>query len=268
MIQRKSGGESGARWLKAELHAHCNLDLADHKFSRHTAEELVDAAAARGYEVLAITCHNRDVWSPELSLYARAAGVTLIPGMEVGVEGRRHLLVYNFHAPPEGLESLQRIRARARPDTLVVAAHPYFPGTRCLNSLLEPNVELFDAIEISGFHVPGLDFNRRARALAARHGKPLVGCGDIHLLWQLDRTFTWIYAEPGIPQVIEAVKQGRVRVESRGLSYLEAARWWATALWRYAVPARRPAPGATSGRTSTRPSNPAAGRAGAARPCP
>src|SRR5262245_53946871 len=114
---------SGKRWLKAELHAHCSLDPDDYKICRHSPDELIERAASLAYDVLAITCHNLDIWTQELSDYAASLGVTLIPGMEVSTEGRRHTLVYNFRTGCENLNTLDKIRGRSRQDTLVIAAH-------------------------------------------------------------------------------------------------------------------------------------------------
>jgi hypothetical protein len=233
-------GKSEKRWMKAELHSHCNLDPADYRMCEHTPEELISNAAKLGYEILAITCHNKDIWSKDLSDYANGLGITLIPGMEVTAERTRHTLVYNFHAEAEDLNTLKKIRALSREDTLVIAPHPFFPGPTCLGGLLKKNLDLFDAIESSGFQIAGLNFNRRSEALAKKTNKPLVGNGDVHYRWQLGKTFTWIYSEPGVLPVLRAVKEGFLRIQTTPLTWLEAAEWWATALWRYAFPVNRP----------------------------
>lgn len=234
------------RWLRADMHSHCSLDPVDYRLCPHSPEELIAEAARVGLDVLAITCHDLDVWNRDLDEYAASLGVTLVPGMEVSTEGRRHTLVYNFHTGSENLNTLEKIRARSRPDTLVVAAHPYFPGEMCLGKLVEANIDVFDGIEVSGFWMRGVDFNRRARKTAAAHGKALVGNGDVHYLWQLGRTVTWIHAEPSVPAIIAAVKQGRVRHETAPLGYHEVARWWTTTFYRYLFPVNaRP----TAGRT-------------------
>jgi len=220
------------------MHTHCSLDPMDYRFCRYSPEELLRETARHGYEVLAITCHDLDVWSRDLCEYAASLGVTLIPGMEVTAEKTRHVLLYNFGVGAEDLDTLAKIRNRSRPDTLVVAPHPFYPTNRCLQRLLADNMDLFDAIETSGFFAPGLDFNRRARGIAERQGKPLVGNGDVHLIWQLGRTYTWIYAEPNLHSILDAVKQGRIRVESSSLSYRELAKWWATAFWSATLPGR------------------------------
>jgi predicted metal-dependent phosphoesterase TrpH len=232
---------SGERWLKAELHSHCSLDPFDYRICSHSPEQLIYEASRQGYDVLSITCHDLDVWSEELSEYAESLGVTLIPGMEVNTEGRRHTLVYNFRTGAANLDTLAKIRARKSQDTLVIAPHPYFPGRVCLRGVLDDNLHVFDAVELSGFFAPGLDFNRRARRVCAEKRMPLVGNGDVHYLWQLGRTFTWIYAAPEISSIVSAVKQGKVRTESAALSYSDVARWWGTSLWRFLFPVH-PAP--------------------------
>jgi len=232
-----NSGKSGERWLKAELHAHCSLDPHDYRMCAHSPEELIREAARLGYEVLAITCHDLDVWNRELSEYAESLGVTLIPGMEVHAGGRFHTLVYNFRTGCEHLDTFDKIRSRRGPDTLVVAPHPYYPAWTSLRGQLEKHIDLFDAIEFSGFFTRRVDFNRHAAQMSLKHGKPLIGNSDAHVLWQLGRTFTWILAEPGVQSVIAAIKRGQVRIESNALSFGEAASWWATALWRCFFPA-------------------------------
>ncbi len=222
-------------WLKAELHAHCCLDPVDYRVCSHTPEQLISEAARFGYRVLAITCHNRDVWTRELSDYAEALNITLIPGMEVSVCGRRHVLAYNFQTAWQELDTIEKLRARKRNDTLVVAPHSFFPARSCLRGLLLPNLDVFDALEVSGFFTTRIDFNRTAVKIASEYGKPMVGNGDVHQLWQLGKTCTWINSAPGVLSILQAIKQGRVRVETAPLSFGEAAKFWAVTAWRYAI---------------------------------
>jgi len=228
---------SEKRWLKAELHTHCNLDPTDYRMCEYSPEQLISRAAELGYEILAITCHNKDLWTQRLFDHAQHLGITLIPGMEVSAERTRHVLTYNFHTGSENLNTLEKIRNLSREDTLVIAPHAFYPGALCLQGLLKRNADVFDAIEYSGFYVRGMSFNRRSADFSRKTGKPLVGFGDIHYLWQLNRTYTWIYAEPEIPSIIGAVKQGHVRLQTSPLSLKEAVTWWSINFWRYAFPA-------------------------------
>jgi predicted metal-dependent phosphoesterase TrpH len=227
---------SEKRWLKAELHSHCSLDPVDYRICRYAPEELIDAAANHGYEILAITCHDLDIWTEDLSEYARNLGITLIPGMEVTAEQTRHVLAYNFNTGYENLSTLKKIHEHSTENTLVIAPHSYFPGPSCLGKLLEKNLHIFDAIEYSGFLVRGIDFNRKSRRLAEKAAKPLIACSDIHYLWQLDRTVTWIYAEHDVESILHSIKQGLIRIQVSPLSWFEAAGWWATTRWRYIFP--------------------------------
>jgi len=154
-MEPTDGGDSRKLWLKAELHAHCSLDPADCRICPHSPEDLIERAAALGYRVLAITCHNLDIWTPGLAECARSRGIVLVPGMEVAADDGRHVLAYNFRAAPEELDTLAKIRARSGRDTLVIAPHPFYPGPMSLRERLASNADAFDAVEYSGFRVRG-----------------------------------------------------------------------------------------------------------------
>jgi predicted metal-dependent phosphoesterase TrpH len=230
----------GERWLKAELHSHCDWDPYDCRICDSSPDALIREAARHGYDVLAVTCHDLDIWCPELAEYAESFGITLIPGMEVLVEGRRHALVYNFRTSPQDLDTLDKIRTLRRADTLVVAPHPFFPAGSCLGRLLEKNLDVFDAIEFSGFYTRHLDFNRKALRIARENQKPMVGNADVHFQWQLGKTFTWIYSEPGIQPILNAIKSSRVKVKTSPLSMREASRWWIEASRRHLLSPKSP----------------------------
>jgi hypothetical protein len=68
-----------------------------------------------------------------------------------------------------------------------------------------------------------VNFNRRAERWAVRHNKPIVGNGDVHRLRQLGTTYSLIDAAPDPDDICGAIVAGRVRVESRPLTWIEAA---------------------------------------------
>jgi predicted metal-dependent phosphoesterase TrpH len=211
--------------LKVELHAHTSDDPED--FIPHTSRELIDRAAQLGYGALAITLHSRQLVSPEIEAYARDRGLTLIPGVEVAIEGR-HVLLLNYPAAARAdevtsFDDLARLRAGA--SGLVVAPHAFYPTSTCLGrDLLDRHADLFDAVEVSGFYTRWLDFNREARDWAQSHGKPLVGNGDVHRLSMLGTTFSLVDAEPHPDAICEAVRSGRVEVSTRPLRATSALR--------------------------------------------
>jgi len=209
------------RRLKVELHTHTSDDPVDS--IPYSTKELIDRAAALGYDALAVTLHEHQLDLTPWRSYARDAGVVLIPGLERTIE-RRHVLLLNFPDTEIRIRSFDDLReSRRRHDGLVVAPHPFFPSTKCLWGLLDRHADLFDAVEVNAMFTRQLDFNTRAEAWAARHGKPIVGNCDVHRLRQLGTTYSMVDAEPDADAICAAIRDGRVAVERRPLSWREAA---------------------------------------------
>ena len=89
----------------------------------------------------------------------------------------------------------------------------------CLRQELDGHPDLFDAVELHSLYSGCVDFNRRARAWARAHGKPLVGNGDIHRLGQLGTTWSLVDAEPDPDAICAAIKAGRVDVRTEPVSF-------------------------------------------------
>jgi predicted metal-dependent phosphoesterase TrpH len=207
----------GPKPLKVDLHLHTADDPLDRV--GHTTKELILKAADVGFDVISITNHDRLTFSPDLFDFARERGLLLIPGIEMTIENR-HVLVLN---PPRnrevsGLSSLSGIR---RPETLVVAPHPYFPGIHSLNGHLLKHLHLFDALEYCHFYSPRINFNHRVLQVSRSNGAPLIGNSDSHFLSQLGTTYSTVYAEKNILSLFEAIRAGRVEVVTRPLSPFE-----------------------------------------------
>src|SRR5207248_2528488 len=83
-------------------------------------------------------------------------------------------------------------------------------------------------VEVNAFYIRSCDFNRRAVAWALRHGKPLVGNGDIHRLSQLGTTYSLVDAAPDPDAICAAIRAGRVEVRTAPLSAVGAAALFAS----------------------------------------
>ena len=144
----------------------------------------------------------------------------LIPGVERSIAGC-HILLINFPAAAtEAVHTFDDLAMlRTESDGLVVAPHPYFPVPSCLRQELDRHPDLFDAVELHALYSGCVDFNRRARAWARAHGKPLVGNGDIHRLGQLGTTWSLVDAEPDPDAICAAIKAGRVDVRTEPVSF-------------------------------------------------
>jgi predicted metal-dependent phosphoesterase TrpH len=205
------------RPLKADLHLHTAEDPLDRV--RHTAKELISKAADENFDVISITNHHQMTFNDDLLSYARERGILLIPGVEMTIE-RRHVLVLNPppHRTCSDFLSLSRL---CRPETLIVAPHPYFPGTYSLNGYLLKHQNLFDALEYCHFYSSMINFNQRALEVCQSFGFPLVGNSDAHFLSQLGTTYSLIYAEKNVNSIFAAIRRNRVEVVTRPLKALE-----------------------------------------------
>jgi predicted metal-dependent phosphoesterase TrpH len=206
-----------SRPLKADLHLHTAEDPLDR--IRYTAKELISKAADEGFDVISITNHHQMTFNQDLLSYAQERGILLIPGIEMTIQ-RRHVLVLN--PPPHKMcsdfFSLSKLR---RPETLIVAPHPYFPGTHSLNGRLLKHRSLFDALEYCHFYSPRINFNQKAIEVCQSHGFPLIGNSDAHFLSQFGTTYSLIYAEKNLESIFTAIRAKRVEVVTRPLTPFE-----------------------------------------------
>ena len=205
------------RPLKADLHLHTAEDPLDRV--RYTAKELISKAAKEDYDVISITNHHQMTFNHDLSSYAQERGILLIPGVEMTIQ-RRHVLVLN--PPPDRMCSdFLSLSKLCRPETLIVAPHPYFPGTYSLNGHLLKHQSLFDALEYCHFYSSMINFNQKALEVCQAFGFPLVGNSDAHFLSQLGTTYSLIYAEKNLESIFAAIRGNRVEVVTRPLKPLE-----------------------------------------------
>ncbi len=203
--------------LKVDLHIHTSEDPVD--CVGYTAKELISRAADEGFDVISITNHRQITFNQDLLSYAKERGVLLISGIEMAIHGR-HVLVLN---PPScevcsDFSSLSKLR---RPETLIIAPHPYFPGTTSLNGYLSQHLNLFDALEYCHFYSSMINFNQRAVKVSRSFGLPLVGTSDAHFFSQLGVTYSLIYAEKNLEAVFAAIRENKIRIISRPLKHLE-----------------------------------------------
>jgi predicted metal-dependent phosphoesterase TrpH len=211
---RSKPSSKGPTPLKIDFHLHTAEDPI-HRI-RYTAKELISSAAAEGYDALAITNHHCVTFDRKLSVYARERGVLLIPGIEISIR-RRHVLVLN---PPPGMtvSDFATLAAIRRPETLIIAPHPFFPNLHSLNGHLLRHLRLFDAIEYCHFYSPRINFNQTAIDVSRRYGIPLIGNSDAHFPTQLGTTYSLVHADKTLEAIFEAIRRKRLEVVTRPLS--------------------------------------------------
>lgn len=193
----------------------------------YSPEDLIDVMAAKGFDAVAITNHNCDIFCPRLASYAVSKGVVLIRGLELTYENQ-HIVLLNFESP-EDIYSPDDILAHKSPENLVIASHPYFPLAPSCGRLLDSRPEVFDAVEYSHMYISMVNFNRRAVRRANELGLPLIGTSDAHSLGQTGFTYTIVDADGRTPgSIIAAIKAGKSKLVTRPLPLARFAR---TVLW-------------------------------------
>jgi predicted metal-dependent phosphoesterase TrpH len=226
--------------LKADFHIHTRED--PHDFIRYTAVELLQEAARQGFDVLALTCHNKRIHSEDLRRRAEDLGILLIPGVEAAIEGK-HTLLLDMPYSRLKVRNFKHVRALKRDGGLVIAPHPFFPAPKCLGAKLRENIDLFDAIEFSHFYTRNFDsWNRKAVQYARRMDMPLVGTSDCHRIWQLGTTYSLVdVEEKSVAGVFAAIRAGRVRVVTAPLKPLARSLAGVRRIWdRIPGDVRRP----------------------------
>jgi predicted metal-dependent phosphoesterase TrpH len=206
--------------LKVELHAHSADDPID--AIPHSTTQLIERAAELGYHAVALTLHDRQLDVRPYASVAAERGITLIPGIERTIQGK-HVLLLNFRRGAEDVHTFDDLaRLKQREPGLVIAPHPFFPGATCLRGLLDQHRALFDAVEYNGMFTSLLNFNIPAVRWAHVHGRPMVGCGDVHRLRQLGTTFSLVDAEADADEICAAIRAGKVHVEATPRSWASA----------------------------------------------
>ena len=136
--------ETRTLWLKGNLHAHTT-----ESDGRRPPQEVVDDYAARGYDFLMISDHDKLIQPSTVN----GRGMVLIPGNEISAKGP-HLLHINAktHIPPQ--EDRQKVlNAIAEEKSLAVINHPNWTDdfNHCPQEKLETwkhycGIEIFNGV--------------------------------------------------------------------------------------------------------------------------
>ena len=221
--------------LKANFHFHTKEDPED--MVQYTLKEGIDYAAKHGFDVLAVTCHNYFAWTQEHAEYAEERGILLVPGIELTVGEKKkfklsghkkgkHVVVVNATKEAEQVHTFEELEEykRNHPESVIIAAHPYFYGNFSLKKYLLKYIHLFDAIEHSWFYSKHF-FNRNEYAVpvALENELPLIATSDTHYFSRgnMDRNYALLITdEKTIPAVCNAIKNGDFENVTKPSSFL------------------------------------------------
>jgi predicted metal-dependent phosphoesterase TrpH len=179
---------------KADLHLHTN-----YSDGATTVPALLDAVAARGeLSVIAVTDHDT-IAGAEAARRLAALGrypVEVIVGEEVTTRQGHIVGLFLREAIPPGLGAAETVAAIHAQGGLAFAPHPFFSDRpirqrRTMDSIGNLAAALpLDAIEVEN-STPFLEWaNVRARRFALRHGLPMIGASDAHILAAVGKSHT------------------------------------------------------------------------------
>src|SRR5881628_2738070 len=213
-------------WTKIDLHIHTLDDPKD--AVDYSAHQLLERAHSLGFGVLAITLHDAVFDRKEVYADAAAMGILLIPAAEMRLQGA-DVIVLNVAseeaAQLKNFDDLRRLRAQRGSSIFTIAPHPFYVFGGSIGSRLLAEIDCFDAIEFCHFHIGLFNPNRRAKRVAARFGKPLIGTSDAHQLHAFGRHYTSIRMPPAltVENVFETLRNGPLRLTSPPCSFADLA---------------------------------------------
>jgi len=213
-----------AEWIKIDLHIHTLDDPKD--AVDYSAHQLLERARALGFRVLAITLHDAVFDRQEVFADAAAMGILLIPAAEMRLHGA-DVIVLNVSAEEmaqlESFDDLRQLRTRRGSSIFTIAPHPFYILGGSIGSRLLREIDCFDAIEFSHFHIGLFNTNRRAKTVASRFGKPLIATSDAHRLDAFGRHYTSIPMPSAltVENVFAALRSGPLHLTSPACSFTD-----------------------------------------------
>ncbi|MFH1650093.1 MAG: PHP-associated domain-containing protein [Candidatus Woesearchaeota archaeon] len=205
--------------LHADLHHHSKEDPCHGhhgKLAQYSARQLVDRAKQLKLDVISLTLHGKVHFPLDLVQYAKAKGITMIPGVELWPAGP-HVLVYGItdeeRKKIKTLDDLEEIKNNA----VICAAHPFYPFGTSIGAGINDYEKMFHAVEYNHFRTWFYNIpNEKAKRWALLHKKTLIGNSDTHDLAEMGYTWTELEAQPTKEGILEALrKPKRAKVVSK-----------------------------------------------------
>lgn len=210
---------SEASRIRVDLHLH-TLGSRD---CLSDPEAVLARARSEGLDRIAVTDHDRI--GVALEMYRRHPA-RIIPGEEVKTaEGVDVIGLYLREEIPGGTPARETCRRIREQGGLVYLPHPFAPGKGGSGALADEIAPLCDVIEVFNARLHRSELNRRARALAERHGLPGGAGSDAHTLGELGRVRITLPAHPNEP---EALLEALASAEVRGATSSPHVHLWST----------------------------------------
>lgn len=211
--------------VKASLHLHSQEDLADSSMIDYSLYELIDRAHDLGFKVLGSTGHYRHISRPEHIKYASQKGILLITGVELSLDGGRHLVILNGGESAEKITSFSQINIfkKHHHEALIIAPHPNHGMKSSMNlARLKQLGKSIDAVEHSWFYLSWFNPNIKAEQVSQALGLPVIATSDAHTLDYIGTDYAVIDTEQlSVSAVFRAIRSGKFTNVTRHKSVFE-----------------------------------------------
>jgi predicted metal-dependent phosphoesterase TrpH len=189
--------------LRCDLHVHTNRS--------HDGEsgvgEILDRAKAVGLDALAITDHDTCEGVGEAE--AAGSGLVIIPGVEVSTR-QGHLIVLGVREPlPAGRHVMETIRLARSLGGVSILPHPYHMWRHGVARRVPESIGAVDAIEVFNSRYIVGSANRKAARVARKVKIAAVGGSDAHHARFIGFGYTLVAAEPEVPSILDAIREGK-----------------------------------------------------------
>lgn len=195
-------------WVRVDMHSH-TMFSGD---STTTLDEICEAVAAAGIDVLCVTDHNAIEGAKRL---ARALEGTcrVIIGEEVRTHTGEIIGLFLSEKISFGANALDTARQIKDQGGIVYVPHPFDPMRRNITetSLVDlVDAGLVDAIEAHNSKTSLASLNQRAREFGIEHGLALGSGSDAHVPLALGSAYVEMPDFDGPTEFLERLRDGRV----------------------------------------------------------
>lgn len=195
--------------LICDLHVHTSSS----KDGESGVEDILRRAEEAGLDAIAITDHD-SVDGAKRAL-ACATEVLVIPGIEVSTR-QGHLIVLGVtELIPAGLDVAETVAIARRLGAVIILPHPYHILRHGIARRKKAGMAMVDAVEAFNSRYIVGSANRKAARIARRLDKPCVGGSDAHHARYVGFGRTFVDAEPTVPAILQAIRDGKVSCGGR-----------------------------------------------------